>query len=117
MGKFLAGVVNWLKGKKTILGGGLIMAAGVAGVALGKVDPTVGLGVLGFGLSIAGAGAKANRHQAQLLTALNAVAQVAADKRAGNTQAAIHDAEDAAINIGLSLVPPVQPSPEGGAAK
>jgi uncharacterized membrane protein len=81
------------------------MAAGVAGVVLGKVDPTTGLGVVGFGLSIAGMGAKANRHQTQLLDALHTVATVAADERAGNAAEAVHVAEDAAVKIGLSLVP------------
>jgi hypothetical protein len=110
MGKIWAGFVNWFEGKKTILGGGLVMAAGVAGVALGKVDPTTGLGVVGFGLSIAGMGAKANRHQTQLLDALQTVATVAADRRAGNMAGAVQVAENAAASIGLSLVPPAADS-------
>lgn len=106
MVKIWAAIVNWFQGKKTILGGGLVMAAGVAGVWFGKVDPATGLGVVGAGLSIAGMGAKANRHQAQLLEALQAVSAVAADQRAGNTAAAIQDAESEALKIGLSLAPP-----------
>ncbi|MGO8759347.1 MAG: hypothetical protein ACLQG3_14605 [Terracidiphilus sp.] len=113
MGKIWAAAVNWFEGKKTILGGGLVMVAGVAGVWVGKIDATTGLAVLGFGLSIAGMGAKANRHQAQLLDALQAVSKVAADERAGNADAAVQVAEDAAVTIGLSLVPPAP----GGAAK
>jgi len=113
MGKIWAAAVVWFQGKKTILGGGLVMAAAVAGVWYGKLDPVTGMGVLGFGLSIAGMSAKANRHQAQLLDALKAVAQVAGDERSGYAKRALADAENAAAVIGLSLVPPVS----GGAAK
>jgi hypothetical protein len=74
--------VVWWQGKKTILGGGLVMAAGVAGVWLGKLDPVTGLGVLGAGLSIAGFSAKANRHQDELLVALDGIALAGADERA-----------------------------------
>jgi hypothetical protein len=114
MGKIWAAVVVWFEGKKTILGGGLVMAAAVAGVWAGKLDPATGLAVLGFGLSIAGMSAKANRHQAQLLAALRAVAQVAGDERSGRPAQAVADAESAATTIGLSLVPS---APQGGAAK
>lgn len=113
MKKIWAAFVVWFQGKKTILGGGLVMAAAVAGVWYGKLDPVTGMGALGFGLSIAGMSAKANRHQAQLLDALKAIAQVGGDERAGNTAQAITDAEAAATSIGLSLVPPVA----GGTAK
>jgi hypothetical protein len=117
MGKIWAAAVVWFQGKKTILGGGLVMAAAVAGVWYGKLDPTTGLAVLGFGLSIAGMSAKANRHQAQLLDALRAVAQVGGDERSGNTAQAIADAEAAATSIGLSLMPPAPSSPQGGTAE
>jgi hypothetical protein len=117
MGKIWAAVVVWFEGKKTILGGGLVMAAAVAGVWTGKLDPATGLGVLGFGLSIAGMGAKANRYQAQLLNGLKAVAQVAGDERSGNAAQAVADAESAAVTIGLTLVPPVPSSTQGGAAQ
>jgi hypothetical protein len=117
MGKIWAAAAAWFRGKKTILGGGLVMAAAVAGVWTGKLDPATGLGVLGFGLSIAGMSAKANRHQAQLLDALKAVAQVAGDERSGNAAQAIADAESAATTIGLSLVPSVPSSTQGGATK
>ncbi len=83
MGKIWGWVVVWWQGKKTILGGALVMVAAVAGVWYGKLDPTVGLTLLGVGLSIAGMGAKFNRHQAELLIALQGVAQTGADERAG----------------------------------
>lgn len=93
MGKIWAGLVGWWQGKKTMLGGGLVMAAAVAGVWYGKLDAASGLMVLGVGLSIAGFSAKANRHQAELLTALQGVAKVGADERAGDAGAATQDAE------------------------
>jgi hypothetical protein len=85
MGKFWAEVVVWWQGKKTILGGGLVMAAAVVGVWYGKLDGVDGLTLLGVGLSIAGFSAKANRHQAQLLTALQGVAQIGVEVRSGDT--------------------------------
>jgi hypothetical protein len=105
MGKFWAGLVAWWQGKKTILGGSLVMAAAVAGVWYGKLDPVTGLTILGVGLSIAGFSAKANRHQAELLTALQGVAQVGADVRAGNKAEALQDAEAAAGTIGYAEAP------------
>jgi hypothetical protein len=91
MGKFWAEVVVWWQGKKTILGGGLVMAAAVAGVWFGKLDGVDGLTLLGVGLSIAGFSAKANRHQAQLLTALGGVAQAGIDARAGRPALIVQD--------------------------
>jgi hypothetical protein len=85
MGKFWAGVVVWWQGKKTIVGGGLVMAAAVAGVAYGKLGVVDGLTLLGVGLSIAGFSAKANRHQAELLTAVQGIAQIGVDVRTGNS--------------------------------
>ena len=83
MGKAWAAVRVWWQGKKTILGGALVMAAGAAGIWYGKLDPVSGLAVVGFGLSIAGYSAKVNRHQAELLAALGAISQAGADARAG----------------------------------
>lgn len=83
----VAGLVGWFRGKKTILGGALVIAGAVGGVWYGKLDPTSGLTVAGIGLSIAGYGAKANRHQAELLAALQGVARIGADVRAGKPAA------------------------------
>ena len=80
---FLGGLLGWFKGKKTILGGVLVIGGAVAGVWYGKLDPASALTVAGVGLSIAGYGSKANRHQAELLTALQDVAKAGADVRAG----------------------------------
>jgi hypothetical protein len=93
MGSFWAAVVVWWQGKKTIVGGGLLMASAVAGVWLGKLDPVLGMGVVGAGLSIAGFSAKANRHQEELLTALQGVALAGADERAGKSALAAQDLE------------------------
>lgn len=79
----MSGFVAWWQGKKTIVGGGLVMVAALAGLWLGYIDVTSALGVFGFGLSIAGMAAKSNRHQAQILTVLEGVAKAAADYRAG----------------------------------
>ena len=108
MGNLWDRLAAWWQGKKTILGGGLVIVAGVAGVWFGKLDPISGLGVVGVGMSIAGFSAKANRHQAELLTALQGVAQIGADQRAGNRTAIIQDAEQAAGQLApaaIALVP------------
>ena len=72
--------MSCLKGKKTIIGGILVMAGAVAAVFVGRLDPTFGTVVFGFGASIAGYGDKANRHQAEILEALTDIAKVAADR-------------------------------------
>jgi hypothetical protein len=105
MGRIWAVVVVWWQGKKTMVGGGLVMAAAVAGVWYGKLDPVTGLTVLGIGLSIAGFSAKANRHQAELLTVLQGVAQAGSDVRAGKPEQAIADAEQTAGAIGSAEAP------------
>jgi hypothetical protein len=51
--------------------------------------------------------AKTNRHQAELLTALQGVAQVSADERAGKPAQAIQDAEQAATSIGYATAPSI----------
>jgi hypothetical protein len=105
MGKIWAAVLVWWQGKKTIVGGTLVMAGAVAGVWYGKLDPVTGLTVLGVGLSIAGFSAKANRHQAELLAALQGVAQAGTDLRAGKSAQAIQDAEQTAGAIGYAAAP------------
>ena len=88
-------IAGWWQGKKTIVGGALVMLAAVAGVGMGKLDAPAALAVLGFGLSIAGYGAKANRHQAELLAALAGVARAGEDYRnGGGAAAALADAEE-----------------------
>ena len=96
MGKLWGAVATWWQGKKTMFGGSLVVAAGVAGVWLGKLDPVTGVGVVGAGLSIAGFAAKENRHQAELLDALQDVAQASADLRAGHKTAVTALAEQLA---------------------
>ncbi len=114
MGNLWDRLAIWWQGKKTILGGGLVMAAGVAGVWFGKLDPISGLGVVGVGMSIAGFSAKANRHQEELLTALQGVAQIGADQRSGNKPAMIRDAELTAEQLApaaMTLVPGLSAAP------
>jgi len=86
--KGLAAVRGWLQGKKTMLGGLVLIAAGVAGVAFGKLPVDQAAVVVGFGISVAGWAAKANRHQAQILEALEAVAQAGVQVRVQHNDAA-----------------------------
>jgi hypothetical protein len=77
--------MTWLQGKKTIIGGGLVMLGAVFAVALGRIDPSFGTMLFGVGASIAGMGDKANRHQSELLTALGEVAKAGIEMRAGQS--------------------------------
>ncbi len=93
----------WFAGKKTILGGvAMIVAAGL-GVWYGKLDPVSGLGLAGLGFSAIGLGDKANRHQAQLLTVLQGIAQAGVDLRSGKAANLLSDAE----KTGSALAPSV----------
>lgn len=109
MGKFLSGVGSWFAGKKTILGGILVIGAAAAGVWFGKIDPTTALAIGGMGFAAIGMGDKANRHQAQVLTALQGIATAGADYRTGNSAGAIKVAEVtvASIAAGSSAPDPV----------
>jgi hypothetical protein len=96
MGTLKAAVV-WFQGKKTMLGGLVLIAAAVAGTVTGKLPVDQGAIVLGFGISICGWSAKANRHQAEILAALQTVAVAGAQVRAGNKTGAMQTVEAAAI--------------------
>jgi hypothetical protein len=95
---------SWFAGKKTTLGGCLVIGAAVAGVATGKLSIVDATAVIGLGCSICGWSAKANRHQAELLTALEAVAAAGADLRAGNKAAAVFDMKP----VGDDAVQPIK---------
>jgi hypothetical protein len=95
--QFAASVRTWFQGKKTILGGGVLIAAGVAGVALGKVSVVDGMTLVGFGVSICGFSAKTERHQSEMLSALQAVATAGVDLRLGNKAGAIAAVEPVLI--------------------
>ena len=105
MGKFWHIAASWVEGKKTIAGGVAIMAASIAGVWFGRLDPVTALGVFGTGLSIAGFADKANRHQSELLTALQGISQVAVDVKAGNTAQAVKVGEQTALSLGTEFAP------------
>ena len=60
MGDKWAALVGWWQGKKTMVGGVVIVAAAVAAIWFGKIDVTTGAMVAGAGLSVAGFAAKAN---------------------------------------------------------
>ncbi len=94
---WLANLRVWFQGRKTILGGCLLIAAGVAGVWAGKLPPDQAMIVVGFGISFCGWSAKANRHQQEILAALRAVAIAGAEARAGNKAAAIRTVEESVM--------------------
>ena len=81
--------MSWLRGKKTIIGGSLVMLGAVLAVTFGHLVPELGVMVFGVGASIAGYGDKANRHQAELLAALTELQQVGVDMRTKNAVVAI----------------------------
>jgi hypothetical protein len=94
MASIISEVLAWWQGKKTIVGGLLVMLAAVWAVAAGVLDAQTGLALLGVGLGIAGMAAKAERHQAELLAVLQGVARAGVDYRAGGgAGAAIADME------------------------
>ncbi len=68
---WMGSVREWLQGKKSILGGCVVIAAAVAGAFTGKLQPMDAVGVAGFGFSLCGMAAKANRHQSELISALS----------------------------------------------
>jgi hypothetical protein len=120
MGKFFTGIQTWLAGKKTILGGVLIIAAAGAGVFYGKIDPTTALAIGGVGFGLVGLGDKANRHQAQILIALQAIGQAGVEARSGNLAGAMGLVEGEAKPIGASIldsyVGSIQPPPIASAS-
>jgi hypothetical protein len=99
MGKIWTAAVTWFQGKKSILGGGLVMAAAVAGVWFGKLDPVSALTVFGIGFGMCGFAAKLNRHQAELLTALQGVSQAGTDLRSGDKSKLLSDIQTTAGDL------------------
>jgi hypothetical protein len=93
------------------------MAAAVAGVWYGKLEPVDGLTVFGVGLSIAGFSAKQNRHQAELLTALQGVAAAGINIRAGNTAMTAATVESVAANAFPEIARSFSTSDAGSTAK
>ncbi len=85
MGKLIV----WLQGKKTIIGGSVLMAVAIAGAFFGQLSPVDAVAVAALGFSVLGLSAKANRHQAELLAALSAVAQSGKAYRQGDKAAAL----------------------------
>jgi hypothetical protein len=99
MGDKWVALMVWWQGKKTMVGGALIVAAAVTAIWFGKIDVTTGAMIAGAGLSVAGFAAKANRHQAELLVGLRAIAEAGVDARAGKQANAVVDIENAARQL------------------
>jgi hypothetical protein len=99
----LAGRVRtWFQGRKTMLGGLTLIAAAIAGVATGQLSVEQGVVILGFGVSICGWSAKENRHQAEVLAALTAVAQAGVQARNHTFTTAAKTIENAVIAEALT---------------
>jgi len=123
MSNFLSKAVAWFEGKKTILGGILTIAAAVAMEWYGKVDTTTALAIGGIGLTAVGLGDKANRHQAQILTALQGIATAGLDYRTGKSAQAVQEIESTAETVfstipilvpGTAVVGAAAPTPSAG---
>lgn len=98
----LAAVQIWFQGRKTILGGSLLIVCGVVGAFDGKLSLIDATTVAGFGLSICGLGAKANR----FLGALEGVATAGVDLRLGNRAGAAAALRSAAIQAAQQVAEP-----------
>jgi len=103
MKAWLDKVREWLMGKKTMIGGCLIIVAGVSGVAWGKLTTVDAMYVLGLGISICGWSAKANRHQVAILGALEAVAAAGASYRSGDKAGAAKTLAQAAVQDAVKV--------------
>ncbi len=89
----------WLKGKKTKIGGGLIVLGAVLGVVSGHLTVTDGLTLIGLGASTYGWADKANRHQSEIRTSLEGLTKAVADAQSGNRVAALEDVAAAAVPV------------------
>jgi len=127
--EMLAALRVWFQGKKTVLGGSVLIVCGIVGAFTGKLSAIDAMTVAGFGISICGVGAKANH----FLGALQAIATAGVDLRMGNRAGAIAElrpvvldaveqvapqlvaAEPAAVPQPLAApVPAIPPSPLSG---
>lgn len=97
----MAKLIEWLKGKKTMLGGTLILLAALAGIFFAQISIVDGSTIAGFGIAIIGYGDKANRHQAQILEALKDVAAAGEAYRNGNLRGAMNEIARTASRDGL----------------
>jgi hypothetical protein len=89
----------WLQGKKAMLGGALIAIAGISAIWMGVMSPESGLTLVGAGIAVIGFADKANRHQAELLAALEGVAKAGVQYRAGDRAAAVQEIEKTVENV------------------
>jgi hypothetical protein len=116
-------VKQFLAGKKTYIVAGLLVALGVLMVLKGQT--TNGMSVVLFGFGFVGLGDRANRHQSEILQAIQDGGRIAIDMQTGNkpalavdTQAALNDAVAEAFKVAwpvshLVLTPTVAPLPNG----
>jgi hypothetical protein len=85
-------VKKWLAGKKTYLTAGALSILGIAVVVLRPGLEEVGVGMVIAAGSIAGLGDRLNRHQAEVLTEIRALAQLVEDAAEKKPIATISDA-------------------------
>ena len=104
---FLAAVRVWFQGKKTILGGTLLIVVGVAGAFYGKLSLIDATTIAAAGISVCGIGAKANH----FLAALSQVAQAGVDYRMGNRTGAIEDLKPVVVDLAQQVGPQLVPAP------
>jgi hypothetical protein len=89
----------WLQGKKAMLGGALIAIAAIAAIWMGVMSPESGLTLVGAGIAVIGFADKANRHQAELLAALEVVAKAGVQYRSGDHAGAVQEIEKTVENV------------------
>jgi hypothetical protein len=73
--------MNWLTGKKTYIAAGALVVLGVVLVALKQT--AMGLQMICVGAGFVGLGDKANRHQAEVLAAIQDAGRIVVDVKAG----------------------------------
>jgi hypothetical protein len=92
-------VLSWVQGKKTMIGGALIAIAAIVAIWMGVMSPESGLTLVGAGIAVIGFADKANRHQAELLAALEGVAKAGVQYRSGDRAGAVQEIEKTVQNV------------------
>ena len=91
----LAATWSWFQGKKTILGGAILILVAFLGAFTGKLGLVDAATITGFGISFLGLGSKGNK----ILAGLAAVSQAGIDLRLGNKAAVVADLKPVAQEV------------------